>query len=45
MSADGDSVSKHAPLHPVYLNEQMTAGQLVQRLEALRLTRMKKPGS
>jgi hypothetical protein len=28
--------SKHAPLHPVHLDEQMTAAQLVQRLEALR---------
>ena len=36
MTADGDSVTKRAPLHPVHLDEQMTAAQLVQRLEALR---------
>jgi hypothetical protein len=36
MTASGDSVSKHAPLHPVHLSEQMTAAQLVQRLETLR---------
>ena len=36
MTADGDSVSKHAPLLPVHLSEQMSVTQLVQRLEALR---------
>jgi hypothetical protein len=35
MTADGDSVSKHTPLHPVHLDEQMSVTQLVQRLEAL----------
>ena len=34
---DGDqSISKHAPLLPVHLDEQMSVTQLVQRLEALR---------
>jgi hypothetical protein len=33
---NGDSVTKHAPLHPVYLDEQMTVAQLAQHLEALR---------
>ena len=34
---DGDqSVSKHAPLLPVHLFEQMSVTQLVQRLETLR---------
>ena len=33
---DGDqSISKHAPLLPVHLDEQMSVTQLVQRLEAL----------
>jgi hypothetical protein len=36
MTADGDSISKHAPLVPVYLDEQMTVAQLAQLLEALR---------
>ena len=36
MTADGDSVTKHAALHPVHLDEQMSVTQLVQRLEALR---------
>ena len=35
MTADGDSVSKHAPLLPVHLSEQMSVTQLVQRLETL----------
>jgi hypothetical protein len=35
MTADGDSVTKHAALHPVHLDEQMSVTQLVQRLEAL----------
>ena len=35
MTADGESVAKHAPLHPVHLDEQMSVTQLVQRLEAL----------
>ena len=33
---DGDqSISKHAPLLPVHLDEQMSVTQLVQRLETL----------
>ena len=32
---DGESVSKHAPLLPVHLSEQMSVTQLVQRLETL----------
>ena len=32
---DGESVSKHAPLFPVHLSEQMSVTQLVQHLEAL----------
>ena len=33
---DGDqSFSKHAPLLPVHLDEQMSVTQLVQRLETL----------
>ena len=35
MTADGDSVSKHAPLLPVHLSEHMSVTQLVQRLETL----------
>jgi len=39
MTADGDSVTKHAPpyLHhpPICLNEQLTIAELVQRLERL----------
>jgi hypothetical protein len=36
MVTGADAPSKHAPLHPVHLDEQMTAAQLVQRLETLR---------
>jgi hypothetical protein len=36
MTASDDSVTKHAALHPVHLDEQMSVTQLVQRLEALR---------
>jgi hypothetical protein len=32
---DGENVSKHAPLLPVHLSEQMSVTQLVQRLETL----------
>jgi hypothetical protein len=32
---DSASVSKNAALHPVFLDEQMTAAQLVERLEGL----------
>jgi len=35
VTASGDSVAKHAALHPVHLDEQMSVTQLVQRLEAL----------
>jgi len=36
MTADGDqSVSKHAPIVPAHLHEQMSVAQLVQRLETL----------
>jgi hypothetical protein len=35
MTADSESVAKHAALHPVHLDEQMSVTQLVQRLEAL----------
>jgi len=35
LSANSESVAKHAPLHPVHLDEQMTVAQLVQLLEAL----------
>jgi hypothetical protein len=34
MTADGDSVSKHAAF-PSYLSEQMTVGRMVEALEAL----------
>jgi hypothetical protein len=37
--------SKHKPLVPIHLDEQMTAAQLIQRLEACALTRTKKRGS
>jgi hypothetical protein len=33
--SDSGSVSKHAPLHPVHLREQMSVAQLVQCLETL----------
>jgi hypothetical protein len=36
MTANGDSVTKHAALPPVCLDEQMTVAQLAQHLEALR---------
>ena len=36
MTADSESVAKHAALHPVHLDEQMSVTQLVQHLEALR---------
>ena len=36
MTADGNQgIRKHAPLLPVYLSEQMSVAQLVQRLETL----------
>jgi hypothetical protein len=35
MTADSDSVTKHAPLHPTHLHEQMSVTQVVQLLEAL----------
>ena len=35
MTADSESVAKHAALHPVHLDEQMSVTQLVQRLETL----------
>jgi hypothetical protein len=35
MTADGDSVSKHAPPLPVYLSENMKVGRLVEVLEQL----------
>ena len=35
MTADSESVAKHAALHPIHLDEQMSVTQLVQRLEAL----------
>jgi hypothetical protein len=44
MSADADqsTASKHAPLLPVYLDEQMTVAQLAQLLEALRFDKHEK---
>jgi hypothetical protein len=44
MSADADqsTVSKHAPLLPVCLDEQMTVAQLAQLLEALRFDKHEK---
>jgi hypothetical protein len=35
MTADSDSVAKHAALRPVHLDEQMSVTQLVRHLEAL----------
>jgi hypothetical protein len=35
MTADGESVSKHAPPLPVYLSERMKVGRLVEVLERL----------
>jgi hypothetical protein len=35
MTADSVSAAKHAALHPVYLDEQMSVTQLVQRLDTL----------
>jgi hypothetical protein len=36
MITGADAPSKHAPLLPVHLSEQMSVTQLVQRLETLR---------
>ena len=35
MTADSDSVAKHAALHPVHLNERTKVGRLVEVLEQL----------
>jgi hypothetical protein len=35
MTADGDSVSKHAAPYPTHLHEQMSVTKVVQLLEAL----------
>jgi hypothetical protein len=35
MTADGDSVSKHAAPYPTHLHEQMSVTQVVQLLEGL----------
>ena len=35
MTADSESVAKHAPPIPGYLSEQMTDGRMVEALEAL----------
>ena len=41
MTADSESVTKHAPLLPVHLNERMKVGRLVEvaRTTAVQLTR------